>query len=184
MRAPGVFVGYLHNREATAETVDADGWLHTGDIGHTDDDGFLTITGRKKEIIITSGGKNISPERVENALKMSPFINEAVAIGDSRKFVAALIQIEYDLVANWASQRNIQYTSFPDLSGKSEVHKLVSGEVERCNDLLSHVEQVKAFRLFPNELNQDEGELTATRKVRRRAIHKAYGELIDSIYAS
>ena len=95
-----------------------------------------------------------------------------------------MIQIEYDLVANWASQRNIQYTSFPDLSGKSEVHKLVSGEVERCNDLLSHVEQVKAFRLFPNELNQDEGELTATRKVRRRAIHKAYGELIDSIYAS
>ncbi len=184
LRAPGVFVGYLHNPEATAETVDADGWLHTGDIGQTDEDGFLTITGRKKEIIITSGGKNISPERVENALKMSPFINEAVAIGDSRKFVAALIQIEYDLVANWASQHNIQYTSFPDLSGKSEVHKLVSREVERCNDLLSHVEQVKAFRLFPNELNQDEGELTATRKVRRRAIHQAYGELIDSIYAS
>lgn len=182
LRGPGVFVGYLHDDATTRQTVDAQGWLHTGDIGAIEADGSLRITGRKKEILITQGGKNISPEHVENALKMSPFINEAVAVGDGEKFVAALIQIDYDVVANWASGRRLQYTSYADLACKDEVVKLVQREIDRCNRHVSHVEHVKAFRMLPKELHQDDGELTPTRKVRRRAVCERYRDLIDSIY--
>ncbi len=182
VRGPNVFVGYLHDPEATASTIDADGWLHTGDIGTIDDDGYLWITGRKKELIITSGGKNMSPETIENALKTSPYIHEAVAVGDGRKFISALVQIEYDVVADWASRASIQYTSFADLSANSAVIKLLDGEVYHCNDLLPRVAHVRAFRTLPKELNEDDGELTATRKVRRRNVHAAYAHLIDDIY--
>jgi long-chain acyl-CoA synthetase len=182
VRSPAVFRGYLNKPEATAETVDSGGWLHTGDIGAVDDDGYLRITGRKKEIIITSGGKNLSPEKIENALKTSPYVKEAVAIGDARKFVAALIQIEYDAVSDWAQRRGLAHTSFADLSDKAEVRELIQKQVNVANDLLARVEQVRAFRLLPKELHQDDGELTATQKVRRRFVLDAYSELIERIY--
>jgi long-chain acyl-CoA synthetase len=181
VRGPNVFVGYLHNRQATAETVDTEGWLHTGDVG-TLDDGYLTITGRKKEIIVTAGGKNLSPEKIENALKTSPFVKEAVAIGDRRKFVSALVQIDGEAVGDWATRRALPYTDFEDLSGKPEVRKLIESEINRANELLARAEQVREFRLFPKELHQDDGELTATQKVRRRAIFDIWGDLIDRIY--
>jgi long-chain acyl-CoA synthetase len=182
VRGPTVFVGYLHNAEATAATIDEDGWLHTGDIGTIDDDGYLWITGRKKELIITSGGKNISPEKVENALKTSPYIHEAVAVGDGRNFISALVQIEYDVVADWATRQNIQYTSFADLSANSDVAKLLDSEILRCNELLPRVAQVRTFRTLPKELNEDDGELTATQKVKRRNVLAAYEPLIADIY--
>jgi long-chain acyl-CoA synthetase len=182
VRGPNVFPGYLHNEEATRETVDAEGWLHTGDVGEIDDEGFLRITGRKKEIIITSGGKNLSPEKIENALKMSPYIKEAVAIGDQRNYVGALVQIEYDTVGAWATQQKIAYTSFSDLASKEEVRKLIGSEIEKANEILARVESVRAFRLLPKELSQDDGELTATQKVRRRNIMKIYGGLIEEMY--
>ncbi len=182
LRGPTVFQGYLHNQEATAATIDADGWLHTGDIGTLDDDGYLWITGRKKEIIITSAGKNISPEKVENALKTSPYIHEAVAVGDGKKFITALVEIEFDVVADWANRRNIQYTSFTDLSANAAVLKLLDDEVMRCNELLARAEQVRKFRTLPRELNEDDGELTATRKVRRRNVLSAYAPLIAELY--
>jgi len=182
LRGAHVFVGYLHNAEATATTIDPDGWLHTGDIGSIDDDGYLWITGRKKELIITSGGKNISPETIENALKTSPYIHEAVAVGDGRNFISALVQIEYDVVADWATRREIPYTSFADLSSNAQVLKMLDAEVHRCNDLLPRVAQVRTFRTLPKELNEDDGELTATRKVRRRNVHAAYAALITDIY--
>jgi long-chain acyl-CoA synthetase len=182
VRGPSVFCGYLNRPDATAETIDDDGWLHTGDVGEIDDRGFLRITGRKKEIIITSGGKNLSPEKIENALKTSPYVKEAIAIGDGRKFISALIQIEYDTVGNWATRQKIPYTSFPDLASRPDVVKLISGEVDKANELLARVEQVRAFRLLPKELNQDDGELTATQKVRRKACHEAFSDLIESIY--
>ena len=181
VRGPNVFVGYLHNPQATAETVDTDGWLHTGDVGKVDD-GYLTITGRKKEIIVTAGGKNLSPEKIENALKTSPFVKEAVAIGDRRNFISALIQIDADAVGDWATRRALPYTDFGDLSAKPEVADLIDAEVRRANDLLARVEQVRAFRLLPKELHQDDGELTATQKVRRRTVHGIWADLIDGIY--
>ncbi len=182
VRGPSVFCGYLHNEAATKDTIDEDGWLHTGDIGAIDDDGFLRITGRKKEIIITAGGKNLSPEKIENAMKTSPYVKEAVAIGDARKFISALIQIDFEAVGDWASRRNITFTSFEDLAAKSDVLKLVQESVDGSNELLARVEQVRSFRLFHKELHQDDGELTATQKVRRRAITETYGELIESMY--
>ncbi len=182
VRGPNVFIGYLHNPEATAETVDSDGWLHTGDVGAIED-GYLKITGRKKEIIVTAGGKNLSPEKIENAMKTSPFVKEAVAIGDRRKFVSALVQIDGEAVGDWATRRALPYTDFEDLSSKPEVQKLIDTEINRANELLARAEQVREFRLFPKELHQDDGELTATQKVRRRAIHDIWGDLIDGIYA-
>ncbi len=182
VRGPNVFCGYLNKPDATRETVDEEGWLHTGDVGTVDEDGYLSITGRKKEILITSGGKNLSPEKIENALKTSPYIKEAVAIGDGRNFVSALVQIEYDAVSDWATRNKIPHTSYQDLASRPEVVELVSREIDRANELLARVEQVRAFRIFPKELHQDDGELTATQKVRRRFILGAYGELIDSMY--
>jgi long-chain acyl-CoA synthetase len=182
LRGPNVFCGYLNNDAATAETIDADGWLHTGDIGAVDAEGYLTITGRKKEIIITAGGKNLSPEKIENALKTSPYIKEAISIGDRRKFVGALVQIEYDNVGNWATRRNLPYTSYQDLASKPEVIDLVEKAIETANDLLVPVEQVKAFRIIPKELSQDDGELTATQKVRRREVVAKFPELIENMF--
>ena len=181
LRGPAVFCGYLHNDEATADTI-KDGWLHTGDIGTEDSDGFLSITGRKKEIIITSGGKNLSPERLENTLKLSEYIKEAVTLGDGQKFVAALIQVEYETTSDWAQRRKLPHTSYADLVEKPEVQELISGEINRLNEQLARVEQIKAFRFFPKELHQDDGELTPTQKVKRKAIRDIYAELIDSIY--
>jgi long-chain acyl-CoA synthetase len=182
VRGPNVFEGYLNMPDATEETVTEEGWLRTGDIGEIDDDGFLSITGRKKQIIITAGGKNLSPEKIENALKTSPYIKEAVAIGDQRKFISALIQIDGDSVGDWASRRGIAYTSFEDLTQKEEVRDLINKEVDKANDKLARVEQVREVRLFPKELHQDDGEVTATQKVKRKAVMEKYEELIEDMY--
>jgi len=182
VRGPNVFCGYLHDEEATARTVDEDGWLHTGDVGAVDADGYLAITGRKKEILITAGGKNLSPEKVENALKLSPFIKEAVAIGDARPFIAALIQIDYDAVGDWASRRQIPYGDYADLAAKPEVERLVGEAVRDANEHLARVEQVRSYKLLPKELHQDDGELTATQKVRRAAVLARYDGLVRVIY--
>ncbi len=181
LRGAMVFNGYLHQEEATKETVDADGWLHTGDIGTIEEDGSLRITGRKKEIIITAGGKNLSPEKIENALKVSPYLKEAVAIGDGRKFISALIQIEQDAVGDWATRREIPFTSYSDLASKKEVIDLVRSEVDKANERLARVESVRKFRILPEQLNQDDGTLTATQKVRRREIHGRYETLIEEM---
>ena len=169
-RSAGVFQGYLNNPDATAEAVDADGWLHTGDVGELDADGFLRITDRKKDIIITAGGKNISPSEIENLLKVSPFVREAVVIGDRRKYLTALIGIELDTVGNWASRRGLAYTTYADLSAKPEVHALIDGVVREANEQLAQVEKIKRFTLIGKELDHEDGELTATQKVKRRAM--------------
>ena len=182
-RSPGVFRGYFKNDAATAETVDADGWLHTGDVGELDADGFLTITDRKKDIIITAGGKNLSPSEIENKLKVSPYIREAIVIGDQRKYLTALIGIEFDTVGNWATRRHIAYTTYRDLTAKPEVVELVQHWVNEVNAELAQVEQIKRFALLPKELDPEEGELTATQKVKRRAIAEEFAELIDGLYS-
>jgi long-chain acyl-CoA synthetase len=182
-RGPGTFLGYHRDPEATAATVDGDGWLHTGDIGHLDDDGFLTITDRKKDIIITSGGKNVSPSEIENRLKVSPYVREAIVVGDGRKYLVALVGVELDTVSRWALQHRVPFTTYADLSTKPEVVELIGGVVDEVNAELAQVEQVKRFALLPKELEQEDGEVTATQKVKRKAISEAFGPLIEGLYA-
>ena len=183
VRSAGVFVGYLKNDKATRETVDADGWLHTGDVGELDEDGFLTITDRKKDIIITAGGKNLSPSEIENKLKVSPYVREAIVIGDRRKFLSALIGIELDTVGNWATRKGIGFTTYRDLTTKPEVRQLIQEWVDEVNTDLAQVETIKKFELLPKELDHEEGELTATQKVKRAAIAKEFSDTIEAMYS-
>ncbi len=182
-RGPATFAGYFRNEAATREAIDADGWLHTGDVGTLDADGFLQITDRKKDILITAGGKNVSPSWIENALKVSPYVREAIVIGDRRKYLVALIGIEYDTVGNWATQQRIAFTTYADLSARPEVVALIERWVDEVNAQLAHVEQVKRFALLPKELDHEEGELTATQKVKRRAIAAQFQGVIEAMYA-
>ncbi|HEX6421669.1 MAG TPA: AMP-binding protein [Acidimicrobiales bacterium] len=182
-RGPGTFMGYLHDPDATAEAIDDEGWLHTGDIGELDEDGFLTITDRKKDVIITAGGKNVSPSEIENRLKVSPYVREAIVIGDRRKYLVALVGIELDTVGNWALQRRVPFTTYADLSAKPEVNDLIGEVVAEVNAELAQVEQIKRFALLPKELEQEDGEVTATQKVKRRAIEAAFGPMIEELYA-
>lgn len=182
LRGSCVFAGYLKNPEATRDTVDPDGWLHSGDVGELSPDGVLTITDRKKDLIITAGGKNISPSWIENKLKVSPWVREAIVIGDRRKFCVALIGIELDTVSDWATRRRLSFTTYKDLSEQPEVRALISEWVDEVNADLAPVEQIKRFALLPKALDHDEGELTATQKVKRRAIERMFKDTIDQLY--
>jgi long-chain acyl-CoA synthetase len=182
VKGPGVFAGYYRNEQATRETVDADGWLHSGDVGVLDGEGYLTITDRKKDLIITAGGKNIAPSWIENMLKVSPYVREAIVIGDRRKYVSALIGIELDTVGDWATRQRIPFTTYKDLGERPEVRKLIQEWVDKVNADLAQVEQVKKFALLPKELDHEEGELTATQKVKRRAIASRFEDLVEGMY--
>ena len=181
-RHEGTFAGYWNNPQATAEAIDADGWLHTGDIGEWIDGTHIKITDRLKDIIITAGGKNISPSEIENALKASPYIKEAIVIGDKRKYITALIGIELDTVGNWAQRKKLPFTTYRDLSEKKEVLDLVQGIVTETNKKFAAVETIKKFKLLPKELDHEEGELTATQKVKRSAITSQFEVQIESMY--
>ena len=180
---PGVFAGYWNRPEQTAETFTADGWLMTGDVGEWVDGTHVRIIDRIKHIIITAGGKNISPSEIENSLKTSPYVKEAMVIGDRRKFLSALIGIELDTVGDWALRRNIPYTTYRDLSEKPEVLELIQGIVNETNEKFARVESIREFRMIPKELDHEDGELTATQKIKRSAMEDAFGHLIEEIYA-
>jgi len=179
----GVFVGYWNKPERTAETFTEDGWLKTGDVGEWVDGTYVRIIDRIKDIIITSGGKNISPSEIENSLKTSPYVREAMVIGDQRKFLSALIGIEFDTVGNWALRRNIPYTTYRDLSEKPEVLELIRDVVNATNEKFARVESVKKFRMIPKELDHEDGELTATQKLKRDAMVAMFTDLVEDMYA-
>ena len=141
---------------------------------------FIKIVDRKKDIIITSGGKNISPSEIENALKVSPFIKDAIVIGDQRKFLSALIAIEFDTVSNWALRKGITHTTYRDLSEKEQVRELVGKEVIRANEHTAL--EIRKFEMIPKELDHEEGELTATQKIKRNVLEEQFSELIESMY--
>ncbi len=183
VRCNHIFAGYWKDPDATARTIQ-DGWLYTGDVGEMDGDGRLTITDRKKEIIITSGGKNIAPSEMENRLKCSPYINEAIVIGDRRHYLTALIQIEYDNVAKWAQEKGIAYTTFKSLSQNSEVYGLIKQEINEANKDFAQVETIMKFRLLDKELDHDDNELTATLKLRRKTVYKKFEGIIEQMYAA
>jgi long-chain acyl-CoA synthetase len=181
-KGESVFVGYYRNPEATKEAV-VDGWLHTGDIGELDEDGNLKLTDRKKDIIITAGGKNIAPSEIENKLKFSPFIKEAIVIGDARKYLTCLIQIELENVENWAQSNKIAYTTYKSLATHPDVHRLIQKEVDHANSHFARVETIKKFIILDKELDPDDEELTATMKVRRAMIETKFKDIIEKMYA-
>lgn len=181
LSADSVFQGYYKNPEATKATI-VDGWLYTGDVGSIDENGDLRILDRKKDIIITAGGKNITPSEIENRLKFSPYIKEAIVIGDRRKYLTALIQIELDNVSNWAQSRRIPFTTYKSLALNDQVRDLIEKEIEEVNRSLARVETIKRFTILDKELDHDDDELTATMKVRRSIIEKKFGELIEAMY--
>lgn len=182
-RHPGTFVGYWKRPDATAETIDAEGWLHTGDVGEWVEGTHLRIVDRIKDIIITAGGKNISPSEIENSLKASPYVKEAVVVGDKRPYLTALIGIEFDTVADWASRRRIEFTTYRDLSTKPEVVELVREIVKDVNLRFARVEAIRKFRMLTKELDHEDGELTATQKLKRQAFAKTVPHLIDDMYS-
>jgi long-chain acyl-CoA synthetase len=181
VRHPGVFVGYWNKPEETSATIDADGWLHTGDVGEWDG-ANLKIVDRLKDIIITSGGKNISPSEIENLVKMSPFVGEAIVIGDKRKYVSALIAIDFDATSAWAQRKRIPHTTYRDLSEKPEVRELIQNVITETNALLASVEQIKRFGFITKELDHEDGQLTATMKVKRSVIASEFADEIEALY--
>lgn len=181
VRSPGVFKGYYRNPEATKETI-RDGWLYSGDVGELDEDGYLKITDRKKDIIVTAGGKNITPQYIENKLKASSYINDAVVIGDNRRFITSLIMIDEDNVVKYAQDNKIQFSTYKDLTQSPEIIKLIQGEVNKVNETLSRVEQVKKFTMLPKKLYEEDGEVTPTMKVKRKYVNEAFSDLIEAMY--
>ena len=182
LRGPHVFMGYYNNPQKTAETI-VDGWLHTGDVGTLDDDGFLKITDRMKDIIITAGGKNVTPSEIENQLKFSPYISDAVVIGDQRRFLSCLVMIDHETVAQFAQEQNVPFTNFASLCRAKEVQDLIWGEIERVNKQLARVETIKKFRLIEQILTPEDDELTPTMKLKRSFVNKKYKDVIDTMYS-
>ncbi len=181
VKSAGVFKGYYKNPEASAEAL-KDGWLQSGDVGEFDEDGYLKITDRKKDIIVTAGGKNIAPQYIENQLKFSTYINDAVMIGDNRKFITALIMVDEDNVVKYAQDNKIQFSTYKDLTQDPDIIKLIGKEVDKVNAGLSGVEQIKKFTILPKRLYEEDGEVTPTMKVKRKSINEQFADLIEAMY--
>jgi len=181
LKGPHVFMGYYNNPQKTRETV-VDGWLHTGDIGELDEDGFLKITDRMKDIIITAGGKNITPSEIENQLKFSPYIADAVVIGDRRKYLTCLVMLDPDTVAQYAQEHSVPFTNYASLCRATPIQELIRGEIEGVNRRVARVETIKTFRLIEQILTAEDEELTPTMKLKRSFVSRKYRELIDGMY--
>jgi long-chain acyl-CoA synthetase len=181
-KGPQVFAGYWRNPEATSEVIDDDGWFHTGDIGELDDGGFLRITGRKKDLIVTAAGKNVAPAPLEDRLRAHPLVSQAVVVGEQRPFVSALITIDEDAFADWASEVGIAATTVADAANTDELRDAIRPAVDEANLSVSRAESIREFSILPRDLTIDDEELTPTLKVRRSVVHDRYGAAIDSIY--
>ncbi len=184
VRGPNVFAGYWKLPEKTRETIDADGWLHTGDCGTIDADGFLSIKDRLKDIIITSGGKNITPSNIENHLKLSPYIADAVVIGEGRHYLTCLVMLDQDNVAKFAQDRQVPYTDYASMTRAPEVVALIQAELAQVNTRLARVEQIKEFRIIAQLLTAEDDELTPTMKLKRKVMASKYAGVIASMYAT
>jgi len=184
LRGANVIKGYLNQPEKTAETIDAAGWLHTGDVGRVDDDGYFYITDRMKDIIITAGGKNVTPSEWENQLKFSPYVTDAVVIGDKRAYLSCLVMIDEENVAQWAQDRDVPFSDFKSLTRAPEVLALIGAEIEKVNKEFARVEQIKQFRLIEQRLTAEDEELTPTMKLKRALVARKYAELIEGMYAA
>ena len=175
-------MGYLNQPEKTAETVDRDGWLHTGDVGSIDNEGYVKITDRMKDIIITAGGKNITPSEIENQLKFSPYISDAVVVGDKRPYLTCLIMIERETVEKFAQDLDVPFTNYTSLCRAKEVQDLIWSEIERVNANFARVETIKRFYLIEQQLTPEDDELTPTMKLKRSFVNQKYKPEIDAMY--
>ena len=182
LKGDSVFIGYYGSPEQTAASFNDEGWLMTGDVGEFTDEGQLKIIDRKKDLIINAYGKNIAPSEIENKLKFSPFIKEGIVVGDGRKYLSALIQLELDNVSDWAQENRLAYTTYKSLAENSQVKKLIQAEVDGVNEQLARVEKIRKFTILTKELDQDDDEVTATMKVRRSAVEKKFKHIIDAMY--
>ena len=182
MRGPIITSGYHNRPEATATLLDDEGWLHSGDIGTIDDDGFLSVVDRKKELIITSAGKNIAPSNIESLLKESPIVGHALAFGDNRPYVVAVLTLDGEVAPIVAQRAGITYTDLADLAEKPEIRAMAQAAVDAANARLSRPEQVKSFELLPTEWTAESEELTPTLKLKRRIVHTKYADVIDRLY--
>ena len=181
-RGPNIMKGYYNNEEATRQAIDQDGWLHTGDIGMIDPEGFLHITDRKKHLFVSSGGKNIAPQPIENLFLSSKYIEQFMLVGDRRMFLTALIVPDFDSLKEYADSRNIEYTSVADLVKDPAINELIDDEINGIQKDLANYERVRRFTLLEKQFSIEEGELTPTQKVRRKVIEERYGHLIDNMY--
>ena len=181
VRGANIFRGYYKNEKATNETI-VDEWLHTGDIGRIDEDGFLYITGRKKDIIITAGGKNITPANLENWLKQNQYISQAVVYGDRRPYLTALVTLDPESIGPWAEQQGLDTTDLAELANRDEVRAMVQKTVDQVNSRVGPVEQIKKFTILPHDLTQETGELTPTLKVKRNIVYEKYASELDPMY--
>ena len=181
-RGPHVCKGYWRNEAATRELIDDEGWLHSGDLGRLDEDGYLHITGRKKDIIITAGGKNLAPANLENDLKQSRWISQAVMYGDRRPFPVAIVTLDPEEILPWAKEHGLPQ----DVSALAEdpkVNDLVQGVLDQANRKYAQVEQVKKFKILPHDLSLETGELTPTMKVKRNVVYDRYADVFEQLYA-
>ena len=182
VRGKNVFAGYLNLPEKTLEAIDQDGWLHTGDVGVMDADGYFRITDRMKDIIITAGGKNITPSELENDLKFSPYITDAVVIGDNRPFLTVIIMIDQENVEKFAQDQDVPFSNYASLTRSTEVQQLIQSEIDRVNKKFARVEQIKKFFLLENQLTAEDEELTPTMKLKRKLVEKKYAAQIEAMY--
>ena len=183
VRGPNVFMGYLNLPEKTAETIDKDGWLHTGDVGTVDEEGFFRITDRMKDIIITAGGKNITPSELENELKFSPYVTDAVVIGDQRAYLTVIIMIDQENVEKYAQDNDVPFSNYASLTRAPEVQALIQAEIDRVNKKFARVEQIKKFFLLDTQLSAEDEELTPTMKLKRKLVQQKYADQIDAMYS-
>jgi long-chain acyl-CoA synthetase len=181
-RGGNLMQGYYREPEKTAEAIDADGWMHTGDVGEIDADGNLRIIDRKKELIVTSYGKNISPANIESLLLQHPLVGFACAVGDGRQYMTALLVLDAQTAPAWAKAQGIEFESAADLATNPEVLTAVGKAVEEVNQHLSHAEQIKKFKLLPAEWTAESEELTPTLKLKRRVVLKKYADAIEEMY--
>jgi long-chain acyl-CoA synthetase len=182
VRGPNVFMGYLNLPEKTAETIDADGWLHTGDVGLVDAEGYFRITDRMKDIIITAGGKNITPSELENELKFSPYVTDAVVIGDKKPYLTVIVMIDQENVEKFAQDNDVPFSNYESLTRAQEVLDLIQGEVDRVNAKFARVEQIKKFFLLETQLSAEDEELTPTMKLKRKLVQTKYADRIEAMY--
>jgi long-chain acyl-CoA synthetase len=181
-RGKNVMLGYYKDPEETAETIDKDGWLYTGDIGEIDEDGFLRITDRKKAIIVTSGGKNVAPQRIEKIMRTSRYIDQAVAYGDKKKYLTGVISLDQEQIEEWATKHGIQFSDQEELNKHPKVKELIDNEVQEKNKSLASYETLKKVIIAPKEFSVESGEMTASMKVKRKVVTENYRAQLDALY--